>query len=63
MAGRRGDGGGAKDNNKTVTEILALRAERAKLLGFETYAHWSLEDTMAKAPDGAVGVRITSHFL
>ena len=44
----RGDNGDAKDNNETITEILALRAERSKLLGFDSYARWSLEDTMAK---------------
>ncbi len=52
----RGDNGDAKDNNGTIAEILALRAERAKLLGFETYAHWSLEDTMAKAPEPALAL-------
>ena len=50
----RGDNGDAKDNNKTITEILALRAERSKLLGFDSYAHWSLEDTMAKTPERAM---------
>jgi peptidyl-dipeptidase Dcp len=50
----RGDNGDARDNNKTIAEILALRAERARLLGYETYAHWSLEDTMAKTPDRAM---------
>jgi peptidyl-dipeptidase Dcp len=50
----RGDNGDAKDNNAVITEILALRAERAKLLGFETYAHWSLGDTMAKTPERAM---------
>jgi peptidyl-dipeptidase Dcp len=52
----RGDNGDAKDNNKTIAEILALRAERARLLGFETYAHWSLEDTMAKTPERAMAL-------
>ena len=50
----RGDNGDAKDNNKTIAEILALRAERAKLLGYLTYAHWRLEDTMAKTPERAM---------
>jgi peptidyl-dipeptidase Dcp len=50
----RGDNGDAKDNNAIITEILALRAERSKLLGFETYAHWSLGDTMAKTPERAM---------
>jgi len=46
----RGDNGGKTDNNAIITEILALRAERAKLLGYETHAHWRLEDSMAKTP-------------
>src|SRR3954447_5667312 len=36
----RGDSGAAHDNNAIITEILKLRAERAKLLGFATHAHW-----------------------
>jgi peptidyl-dipeptidase Dcp len=50
----RGDGGGATDNNATITRILQLRAERAKLLGYATHAHWRLENTMAKTPDRAM---------
>ncbi|MBA2706481.1 MAG: M3 family metallopeptidase [Gemmatimonadaceae bacterium] len=50
----RGDLGGAHDNNKIITEILALRAERAKLLGFPTHAHWRLENAMAKNPERAM---------
>jgi len=52
----RGNHGDAKDNNATISEILKLRAERAKLLGFESHAHWRLEDTMAKTPDRAMGL-------
>ncbi|WP_114781747.1 M3 family metallopeptidase [Botryobacter ruber] len=47
----RGDNGGEHDNNAIITEILQLRAERAKLLGYETHAHWRLENTMAKTPE------------
>jgi peptidyl-dipeptidase Dcp len=50
----RGDNGDAKDNNKIITEILKLRAERAKLLGYPTHAHWRLEDSMAKTPERAM---------
>ncbi len=50
----RGDSGGATDNNKLITEILQLRAERAKLLGYETHAHWRLENAMAKNPQRAM---------
>ncbi|MDB4945045.1 MAG: Dipeptidyl carboxypeptidase Dcp [Labilithrix sp.] len=52
----RGDNGGAHDNNATITEILKLRAERAKLLGFATHAHWRLEDAMAKTPERAMAL-------
>ena len=50
----RGDNADAKDNNKTITEILKLRAERAKLLGYRTHAHWRLENSMAKSPERAM---------
>jgi peptidyl-dipeptidase Dcp len=50
----RGDMGGASDNNRIISEILALRAERAKLLGYETHAHWRLENAMARNPGRAV---------
>ena len=46
----RGERGGATDNRAIAQEILALRQERAKLLGYQTYAHYKLEDEMAKAP-------------
>jgi peptidyl-dipeptidase Dcp len=47
----RGDGGGATDNKAIIAEMVALRAERARLLGFETFAHYRLDDAMAKTPD------------
>ncbi|WP_247236467.1 M3 family metallopeptidase [Telluribacter sp. SYSU D00476] len=47
----RGDNGGEHDNNAIITEILQLRAERAKLLGYPTHAHWRLDNTMAKTPE------------
>ena len=52
----RGDNGDATDNNRLVAEILALRAERARLLGYETHAHWRLENSMARTPDRAVAL-------
>jgi len=48
---QRGDEGDEHDNNAIIPEILALRAERARLLGFETHAHWRLQNTMAKTPE------------
>lgn len=50
----RGDNGGDHDNNRIISEILALRAERATLLGYETHAHWRLDNTMAKTPERAL---------
>ena len=50
----RGDNPGEHNNNQIVSEILALRAERAALLGYATHAHWRLENTMAKTPERAV---------
>lgn len=50
----RGDNGGKTDNNAVVTEILNLRAQKARLLGFSTHAHWQLSDAMAKTPDNAM---------
>lgn len=47
----RGDNADANDNNVLISNILMLRAERAKLLGFKTHAHWRLENTMAKTPE------------
>ncbi|HSN92066.1 MAG TPA: M3 family metallopeptidase [Anaeromyxobacteraceae bacterium] len=52
----RGDGGDAHDNGAVVPEILKLRAERAKLLGYPTHAHWRLEDSMAKTPERALAL-------
>ena len=50
----RGDHGDAHDNNAIITEVLKLRAERAKLLGYQTHAHWRLENTMARTPERAM---------
>ena len=50
----RGDNGGEHDNNATISEILLLRAERSKLLGYPSHAHWRLQDSMAKTPEAAL---------
>src|SRR5688572_7712611 len=50
----RGDNGDEHDNNQIISTILALRAQRARLLGYETHAHWRLENTMAKTPERAL---------
>ena len=46
----RGDNGDANDTNAIISEILALRAERAQILGFPTHAHLRMDDTMARDP-------------
>ncbi|NWG53998.1 MAG: M3 family metallopeptidase [Hydrogenophilaceae bacterium] len=46
----RGDNGGANDTNGLIADIVRLRAERARLLGFPTHAHWRMADTMAQDP-------------
>lgn len=50
----RGDNGDAEDNNAIIAETLKLRAERSKLLGYPTYAHWAIERQMAKTPEAAM---------
>jgi peptidyl-dipeptidase Dcp len=50
---KRGETGGVTDNRALIAEMVALRAERAKLLGFETYADYRLDDQMAKTPQTA----------
>ncbi|MEX2233970.1 MAG: M3 family metallopeptidase [Cyclobacteriaceae bacterium] len=50
----RGDNGDEHDNNKVIGQILKLRGERARLLGYPTHAHWRLENTMAKTPQNAL---------
>ncbi|GAA0382023.1 M3 family metallopeptidase [Brevundimonas terrae] len=50
----RGDNGDANDTNATIAEIVALRQQRAKLLGFVNHAEWRMQDTMAKTPAAAM---------
>jgi len=50
----RGSGGGTTDNRPLITQMLLLRAQRAKLLGHPTHAHWRLEDSMAQTPERAL---------
>jgi peptidyl-dipeptidase Dcp len=52
----RGDNGDERDNNKLIAEILQLRDERVKLLGYPNYAAWRLQNRMAKTPDRALGL-------
>ncbi len=49
----RGDNGGTTDNKALIAETVRLRAERARLLGFADFAHYRLDDAMAKTPEAA----------
>ncbi|MES2032456.1 MAG: M3 family metallopeptidase [Pseudomonadota bacterium] len=53
---QRGNNGNANDNNDTIVEILKLREETAKILGFPTFAAYRLEDSMAKTPEAVRGL-------
>jgi peptidyl-dipeptidase Dcp len=44
----RGDNGGRTDNKAIIAEMVRLRAERARLLGYTDFAHYRLDDAMAK---------------
>lgn len=52
----RGQNGGATDNGEVVSRMLALRAEKARLLGYASYAALKLDDTMAKKPEAVFGL-------
>jgi peptidyl-dipeptidase Dcp len=49
----RGTHEGAHDNRPLIGEIMKLRAEQARLLGYKSYAEYRLDDTMAKTPQAA----------
>lgn len=49
----RGEHPGDHDNRPVISEILALRERKAKLLGYASHAHWILADNMAKDPEAA----------
>ncbi|MBC7507062.1 MAG: M3 family metallopeptidase [Sandarakinorhabdus sp.] len=52
----RGDNADKNDTNAVVTEIVKLRADRAKLLGFATHADWRMQGTMAHTPAAATAL-------
>lgn len=47
----RCNNGGATDNNALVAKMAELRAKKANILGYETFAHYQLEERMAKTPE------------
>ncbi len=50
----RGENGGETDNRAIIQETIALRAERARLLGHPSFAHYRLADSMARTPEAAL---------
>ncbi|MEA2982987.1 MAG: peptidyl-dipeptidase Dcp [Alphaproteobacteria bacterium] len=52
----RGDKGDKTDNKAIVAETVALRIERARLLGYPTFAQYRLDDAMAKTPEAVRGL-------
>lgn len=52
----RGDNGNANDNSAAIVEILKLREQSAKLLGYENFAAYRLEDSMARTPQAVRGL-------
>ena len=50
---QRGDNANANNTHATIAQIVKLRADRARLLGYDTHAHWRMEDTMAGDPEAA----------
>ncbi len=53
----RAERGGDNDTRATIARLAQVRAQKAKLLGYPTYAAWKLEDQMAKTPEAAI------HFM
>jgi len=63
----RGAKGGVTDNAALISEIIALRTEKAMLLGYDSYAAYKLDNSMAKTPEaveallGDVWTRAVEH--
>ncbi|QKJ87113.1 Dipeptidyl carboxypeptidase II [Paramixta manurensis] len=50
----RAEKGDSNDTRQLITRLAQVRAQQAKLLGFNSYAEWKLQDQMAKTPDTAL---------
>ena len=49
-----GNNGDANDNKEVLKQILTLRLEKAKLMGFDNYAQYVLQNNMAKTPENVM---------
>ena len=49
----RGDNDNENDNKEVINGVVNLRVEKANLLGFESHAHFILDENMAKNPENA----------
>ena len=47
----RTEKGDKNDTRSTIARIAQIRAEKARLIGYDNYASWSLQDQMAKTPE------------
>jgi peptidyl-dipeptidase Dcp len=54
LSWNRAERGDANDTRDTVARLAQLRAQKAKLLGYSSFAAWKLEDQMAKTPEAAL---------
>ena len=53
---QRGDNNNEYDNKEITSKIASLRVEKANILGFESHAHYVLDNTMAKTPEAVYGL-------
>ena len=51
---QRAEHGDSNDTRAVITRLARLRAEKAKLLGYSTYAAYALDDEMTKTPERAI---------
>ena len=51
-----GSSAASKENAALIAEMVRLRNERARLMGYETFAHFKLADSMAKTPEAVSGL-------
>jgi peptidyl-dipeptidase Dcp len=47
----RGNNNNDKDNKAIITKLVSLRFQKAKLLGYASFADYALDDRMAKKPE------------